>query len=332
MSVFALCDHEGEVQLGDKTRFDASKSFYAKGGTALTTLTIQPGIGASAISVFDSDSSNWYLDWCFSESKIDVGAANAELRFLPEGEADYLSVSIAAGSYTLAQYLTALQTLMNDASEVTFTLSSEDEEVTVAADGTVKFLDSPVARQLFLPLNEVASSHTGSRIEWYIRTVIIAAGNGTSTSSKTVYPKVFTEEGDRLFCSDTDLLAHEPDILKWVSPGRNSHKNVYRRAQKLMLQWLEDQGYCDVFGNPYDKFDIVELEGVRDWATYKSLQLIFEGIKNQVDDVFGEKAREYEKLAAIARSKALLRLDTNSDGIVDATEGLHSAGGELFRR
>jgi hypothetical protein len=340
MSVFALCDYEGEVQVGDKTRFDASKSFYAKNDTALTAVTVNPGYGTTAISVYDATDQNaWFLDWCFDSFKIDVVTGiNDKLLWSIDGT-NVITTTLTEAAYPYADYVDHVATKMSIDSALPIGYDdSYNGDLRIVqiniASGTFEFYDSPVATQLFMPLDVMAASQTGKQIQWGMRQVTVTVSNaaGANSSSVSVYPKVYSADGDRLFCADVDLVSHEPDILKWVSPGRNSYKNVYRRAQKLILQWLDEQGYIDVYGNKYDKFDIIDMDGVRDWSAYMSLKLIYQGIQNQVDDVFSQKAKTYAALEAIARNRVILRLDTNEDGEVDATEGLNISSGSLYRR
>ena len=55
-------------QVGDMLRLDASRSFVSKGETAITAVTIAPESSVSAISVFSSVQSDWYLDWVYASA------------------------------------------------------------------------------------------------------------------------------------------------------------------------------------------------------------------------------------------------------------------------
>ena len=81
MAVFALCDFENDIQLFDKSRFDAQKSFAPVSSTAITTLTIKPGANGSAISAYSSTVEDRYLDWCFTSFAIDVNSSNNSIPF-----------------------------------------------------------------------------------------------------------------------------------------------------------------------------------------------------------------------------------------------------------
>jgi hypothetical protein len=331
MSVFAIIDFESELQLGDKTRFDASKSFRSKATTDINALTIKAGDDATAVSVYDTDSSQWFLDWCFDSFKIDVISANSDMSF-KVGSTTYLA-TIATGSYTLAQYATALQTAMNSALANSFSVTISSGKATISGSNSFEFLESSAVTQLFLKLESSKASHTGSLIQYGLRTITAVATNAEPlTSTKAVQLKVYSEAGDRLFVSDQDLTAHEPDILKWVKDGRASYKDVYRRSQKLILAWLDEKGYVNAYNDKYTKFDIIDLEEVRQWSTFMSLRLIFEGISNSVEDIFSLKANKYSMLEEAARQRVILRIDFDKDGAADSTEGVSIYSGSLFRR
>ncbi len=63
MSVFPNMINEETVQEKDKTRLDASKSFKTADEAAITAVEIDPDGTTGFLSVFDSNSNNWFLDW-----------------------------------------------------------------------------------------------------------------------------------------------------------------------------------------------------------------------------------------------------------------------------
>lgn len=67
MAVFPIIKpFETTVQVGDKVRLDASKTFLNQGDSAISTVEIQPESGGDFYDVTDSDSTEWYLDWVYS--------------------------------------------------------------------------------------------------------------------------------------------------------------------------------------------------------------------------------------------------------------------------
>lgn len=161
-------------------------------------------------------------------------------------------------------------------------------------------------------------------------TVVLVAASATASATQTI--EVVTSEWDHLFSTDEDLRQHEPDILKWVVDGRSSFLDTHRRAQTLILKWLDKEGYVDIYGKPFTKEAIVDIEEVREWSTFLALKIIFEGISNAVDDIFHEKAKRYNAKMVEYRSKALLRLDVDGDGKAEEFEGITPAFGFIARR
>jgi hypothetical protein len=66
MAIFPLLNLEDVIQVGDKTRLDASKSFISKDEAAVTLVEIEPEAGSGFVTVGNPGSSkDWYLDWLY---------------------------------------------------------------------------------------------------------------------------------------------------------------------------------------------------------------------------------------------------------------------------
>jgi len=232
--IFPVIEVEPVVQVGDKTRISAVKSFASGEASPITLVRIRPVSSGDWFTVTGDDYRDWYLDWAYS--------AAAEVA----------------------------------------------PQVEITTNG------SPV--------------------------VVSGAIN------------VVTAATDNLFSTDSDLQLHETDILKWVADGRSSFKDIHRRAQKVILQWLDREGYISYNRTPFTAADVSNIEEVNAWATYTALRIIFEGISNASDDVFREKAIRYDKEALHARSRVVLRLDADNDGDTDYTVDLELSTGNVVRR
>lgn len=199
-----------------------------------------------------------------------------------------------------------------------FTTSQNDEITTyeIDPDSSGNFID--VTENKYL---DWAYSSSGSMsIEARITT---ASG---ATYSKSSEIEVITEENDCLLSGDSDLVCLEPEIRCYIPNGRCSFLDVHRCARDMILDYLADQRIfksegCDEYGNP--KFSKIEAQDINDkahfnkWSTYLTLMMIYDGIWNQVDDVFYVKARRYEGLMESARNKGALHFDTDGDGVAD---------------
>jgi hypothetical protein len=234
VAIFGVLEVESTVQVNDKTRLNASKSFISKDEDPVTLVEIEPEAAAGFIDVTGASSKDWFLDWVY------VGASR---------------------NVTVSLRITA---------------------------GTVQ------------------------------------------TFTKTL--AVTTAVDDNLFSSDQDLIAYEPDILKWVPQGRASYLNVHREAQARILEWLDEAGLTDRDGNRLTKAALVDVQEVRAWSRDLTLSLIFKGIQNAVDDVFAGKAQHYASEAVKRSDRTRLRLDLNGDDTISRNESVFMNTRELLRQ
>jgi hypothetical protein len=341
MAMFPILEIEEKVQINDKTRLSAIKSFVSKGETAIATMTITPGSGGPSINVYNTDTKERYTDWAWTAWSFDVDSTNAKIDF-EEAGTDYVA-TVASSTYTsFATLVSAIQTALNGAgASGTFTCSiDEADRITVESTVSFRLLAGTGDNRLIgmlrhIGFGEVDSDNstelTGDPVEYGLRKIVLSINNGGSPVTHTLYQKVYTEAGDRLFASDSDLQTYEEDILKWVSPGRSSFKDVHRTAQKNIMDWIDGQGYRRQDGEPFTKFDIVNMNQVSLWASYLALALVFEGNSNAVDDVFDKKSKFYQSKATQARNR-FVAIDLDQDGKIDFDENLRLHSGSLFRR
>lgn len=192
----------------------------------------------------------------------------------------------------------------------------------------------PEAGAGFIPVT--GTSYKDWYLDWVYagatRTVVaslrVTAG-GVATTTKSV--SLLTAASDYLFSTDADLVAIEPDILKWVPEGRTTFINVHREAQIKILDWLDEAGITNVDGDRLTKDRLRDLDEVRSWSKYMVLSLIFRGIYNSVDDVFVDKAKFYASLAKDKSSRTKLRLDIDGDGATSVAEDFVTLSRDLVR-
>jgi hypothetical protein len=179
--------------------------------------------------------------------------------------------------------------------------------------GTTKYMDH-------------AYSTAGSKTP----SVRITTGAGTATYTGSI--TVLSAADDGLFSNDQDIKIHEPDILKWVQAGRNSFLDVHRRSQDRIVSWFADNKIFDNDGDRLTKDAFTNIEEFRQWSTFMTLRLIFEGLSNDVGDIFAEKAMRYERLEVRARNTATVLIDFDGDGTATRDERLEIRSTPLLRR
>lgn len=136
--------------------------------------------------------------------------------------------------------------------------------------------------------------------------------NTTETAIADI--EVITATIDNLFSSDSDIRAHEDDILKWVREGRDSYLDKHRLAQSVILGELDKDGIWKRDGERYTAVDIVDIQEFKEWSKYLVLRLIYESLSNATGDIFHEKANRYRGEEVSAKKRSVLRLDDNGDG------------------
>jgi hypothetical protein len=335
MALFPNLDIEEKVQLNDKTRLSGVRSFVTKDADPITTMTIKAGSDGSEISAFDAKESGRYLDWQFSTFNLDVDSTNNKIDF-KEGSTSY-AATISTNTYTLSSLCTEIKTQMEAAGAYTYTVTTSDNKITIAATGTFSLLPSTGTNYLTSLLPTIGFSPrlgygdtdygskttvTGRKIRHLTKAITITIGDGTTTANKTEYIEVYSKDGDALFSSDGDLKAHKEDIMNYLRPGRNSYLNFHRRAQDLIISTLDREGFVDVYGVPYSIDAFVNLEEFRQWSTFMTLRLIFEDRSNAIDDVFDRWAKNYGAQESQAKSRAILRIDIDGDGSTEIGEGI----------
>jgi hypothetical protein len=144
---------------------------------------------------------------------------------------------------------------------------------------------------------------------------------------------VLSEEDDNLFSNDNDLVQYEDDILKYIRKGRNSFLDKHRAAQSFIISELDRRRIVNSDGTRITKDQIKDIEEVREWSRFYTLYIIFRGISNAVDDIFGQKAMSYLKRSQEAQNFAVIRLDLNKDGDINPlTEQLDIFTTDMVRR
>lgn len=227
--IFPKIECDLVVQVNDKLRIGATKSYVSKGETAISKLEIEAETGSGYIDVTGTPSNykSWYLDW---------------------------------------EYVT-------------------DGPKTISLKVTTDLLPTPVETIVTLDI------------------------------------LVKSKVDDKLLSADSDLVAIESDILKYVPEGKSSFNYVHREAQGEILEWLFTNGYTKYDSNPLTIDNIVNVSEFKFWSKYSVLRLLYEDFSKAPNDVFDVRAKHYENISHKWRHKAILHLDYDGDGVQGSSEG-----------
>jgi hypothetical protein len=188
---------------------------------------------------------------------------------------------------------------------------TEFDEIEIEPYASAGFIDVTAAKYL-----DYVYSSAGTKV------VTVRVTNTEGTTSKSFDVVILTAVSDALFSNDDELKAHETNIIEFLPDGKSSWKFQHRRVQAMIMDEIARRGFRDVEGEKYTKADVVDVLEVREWATFKCLEVIMNGLSNAVDDVFSVKADKYMKLADAASKRAYLALDHSGDGTLSDAEKL----------
>lgn len=353
--IFPKLRLEDVVQEKDRTRIDATQSYVSRGSDAIASVTITPGKDGTAITVTNTDSRQWFIDHQF-DHLLDVDSANNELNF-SEGGGPELTATVADGNYTLSALGTAIKTALDTAGALTYTveltsldkfkISATDKFDILSVTGTstsslwneIGFPTIPDDNftEPFVASDQTGKdNYTGEEVEDVNKQITLLVTDSATptpgTESITQTLKVRSERGDRLFSTDEELRSHEPDILEFIVAGRDSFKDYHRLAQTQIFDWMDKEGFVNVFNKKFTKTNAIIPEEFRQWSKFLTLRLIFDGVSNKVDDIFFVKARQYGSKERFFRDRAVLRLDIDGNEKADLTEQIDAANATIFRR
>ncbi len=313
----AMTDEGAQAYAGQIS--NANEFVFTGDGALAFTLTIGgssllPEIGFAEDAESDDDIS-------VTGTPVETVTAQVTMRqdaaiTIAEDENDKVDFEIAATAYvaqieagdyaTLGDLAAAIQTAMDALAVPTATFSITE------ASGIVTF-----ASNLALELKPETGANVG---ESALALVGITEDDqlvGEAVDSvkiKTATMTVISELADDLYSDDQGMRTHEPDILQYVADGRATFKDIHRRAQSLILDWVNKQGWVDSNGDKITKEHVLDHTEVQEWSTFMALKLVFQSNINSIKDIFDQKAKTYEDCEVQARKRLVLRLDLNKDG------------------
>ena len=143
---------------------------------------------------------------------------------------------------------------------------------------------------------------------------------------------VISEEEDKLFSKDDDVIFLETEILYFLPKGKDTFTFLHRKAQAHILEELYFRGVKNSDDDFLTKENIVQTRELKDWSKYLVLQWIFEDQITSPDDVYSDKARKYLTYAdSASRKNQFLKLDKNIDGRTEK-ENVQFSIGSVVRR
>lgn len=181
----------------------------------------------------------------------------------------------------------------------------------IKADAAASFISVTSSRHL-----DWIYSSKGSK------TITVKLTSGVKTEEFTKTVTVLDLADEKLFSKDTDLVPYEPEVYSYLPAKWSSFNVIHWRVQKQILKWLDEKRIWTEDGSKLTLAEILDLTELRDLSVCMVLALIFEGVKNQVGDVFSEKAKHYADLATQKSQAATIRLDVNKDGTNEMIDNL----------
>lgn len=197
----------------------------------------------------------------------------------------------------------------------------------VSSDNITDVLIKPEASESFISVLNTDNE------KWYldwaytvgaIKTVTVKIVTDSPAEREVDYQTtVLTRSDDSLFSGDSELIGYEPDILNYLPKGKNSYLYAHRKAQDIIIAYLDEQRIWNKDGSRITKEEIAAITDneIRDqfkqWSTYQTLLIIFNSIQVSNEDIFEEKKRYYETLRDGARNRSALRLDLDKDTVID---------------
>ena len=321
-----------ETQIGDLVRFDASKSAKIRGTVDdINAVKIKVGMNGVDLNVFGPNPKNWFLDTTINDAGFDIDETNGSIDFEVNGQK--FSAQVSTAHYTLDALLleikNKIEALVSSLS-VSFTVGV-DNRISMSSSSLLTLDPTRTAKSVFRLLGFDEKGQTRSYpLEGGICRVTLTVESASENAQVHNYIRVFTPEGDSLFSCDADLETEEPDIMKWLPEGKSSYNYLHRKAQKEIIDFLDQNGYRAATGKKLNKWALVDKLDVKLWSTYLALKIHFAGIYNAERDVFVSKSKAYGALAESAKQRVIVLFDTNNDGVADASSGFSQ--GRVFYR
>lgn len=197
---------------------------------------------------------------------------------------------------------------------------------------------SPISHEISMD-NEVTWYNITAKkmVDWIFMTAAdktISLRLTDSTDAQEIFTKdikILDLTLQKLFSNDSDLYALEPEIDAYLPKKWSSWNIVHLKSQEYIMDWLDEKRIFKSDGIKYVVDDLLDLQEVKQWSTYKTLEFIFEGNSNVVGDISSVKRDKYRELANEKSTKSQLALNVTGGATVEAPERIDLHTIRIFR-
>lgn len=123
-----------------------------------------------------------------------------------------------------------------------------------------------------------------------------------------------------VFSDDLQLKKEMVDVVVFRPKNATSFITYHVAARDEIIQRIRNQGKIKNSLNKIEKWDILDIEEIKQAATYLALSKICFNISNGVDDKYYQQSKDYMDHFAKAFDLFFMTIDVNDDGIIDIGE------------
>ena len=208
---------------------------------------------------------------------------------------------------------------MHNASNVNTTLAVQyyngSSWVSVAnlLDDTIAFTRSGFVQ--FDKPSDWASNSVNSTSLYWVRMAV-----AQDTANNTQFQGI-----NLVFSDDEDLKGVYPYVTGYLTGQEKTFILRHENSRDLIIQDIRTRGFRKTNAQKtryenIDAWDLMDINEVRMWSTYLTMENIFSSLQSQEGDLYKEKSIEYKAKAEFYKNLVYLTLDKDDDGIVSNTE------------
>lgn len=155
-------------------------------------------------------------------------------------------------------------------------------------------------------------------------------------STAAAYPATFNFIG-LIFSSDSDLILENPFILdENLLMGESNHLKAHVAVRNEIVQTYSNKGIRKVSRDlKYETlsfWDMLNIQEFRQGAVFLALAKIYFNLSDREDDVWLKKSKEYRKRYQSQINLYYNSIDTNDDGVTNASERVRRSTTKIISR